>query len=108
MAKGKTQEEIAEQIREAAEEGRIEWCESDGIDAFAEQADELLGVMGYPGSIITDRSDLTDFTSFGEWRAAELEELHAAIEERYGVDVRPEVNILAILRRVHNRPKGNA
>lgn len=67
-------------------------------------ADQFLEViLDCEGAFITDESWLTDFIDFtleGEAYEQEKERIWALIEELYGVDVRPEVCIVKILRRI--------
>jgi hypothetical protein len=97
---------IEDQIREAARKGRVRVAPNEGIEAYRDESDELLRVVGYGGALITDLSDFSDFTI----RATQDEKLEAMwrkIEERYHVDVRGTDNILAALRLIH-APKGHA
>lgn len=85
--------------------------DQDGVDAFGEQADAFLrDILGHDEALITDESWISDFIEVnlqGAAYEAAKEEIWKRIDEKYGVDVRPEINILAILRKVH-APKGHA
>jgi hypothetical protein len=91
---------------------KITIAESDGIDAFGEQADEFVrDILGHESAFVSDESRIGDFidSTFGnesEYHAAK-EEIWRKIEEKYKVDCRGTTLILDILRKI-NAPKGNA
>lgn len=86
---------------------KITIADQDGVDAFGPQADEFLrDILGHEEALITDESHLCDFIEFdlrGPAYEAAKQEIWRKIEAKYGMDVRPEVNILAILRKIHWR-----
>lgn len=90
---------------------KIRISSQEGIEAFEDLADEFLrDILDHEGALITDRSWITDFIDFGlqgpSYEEAK-EKIWKKIEDKYHVDVRGEINILAILRKIH-APKGHA
>ena len=84
-------------------------ADQDGVDAFGAEADAFLrDILGHEEALITDDSHISDFIEFGlhgsAYEAAK-EEIWRKIEVTYGIDVRPEISILAILRKIHWRGK---
>lgn len=81
---------------------KIEIAPQDEVDQFPElgaQFFELILQKNLDHILITDMSDLTDFTGYKE-----LENYHKKIEKYYGVNVRPSNNLVEIFKKLigHN------
>lgn len=82
---------------------KVTIAKHDGVDSFPEEIAALLLVLGHSEALVTDESWLSDFITFGlsgNEYYAERRRIYKAIEARFGVDVYPEGNLLAICRLI--------
>lgn len=82
---------------------KITVADSSGIDSFPQEVAGLLEILGHPEALVTDESWISDFidmTLAGEEFRAAKEKIYVAIEDRWKVNVRGLVSILAICRKV--------
>lgn len=95
-----------------AEEGEdvtIIIADQDGVDSFEPLTTELLTLLGHPEALVTDESELShfiDFTLQGEDYKQEKERIWSEIEAKWGVDVRPMIYLLDILRAISTHNAG--
>ena len=67
----------------------FELAPQDRVDRLAQQVTRVLGVLGFPGSLVTDESFVTDFCDFTmtrEQRAAHLRRVSTKLGVRVTAD----------------------
>jgi hypothetical protein len=91
---------------------KITIADQDGVESFGEDflREFLRDILDQEDALITDESFISDFIEFGlqgaEYEAAK-EEIWKRIEDKYQVNVRSEVCILKIFRKIDQAtPKG--
>jgi len=93
---------------------RIEIAPSDGIEMFADIADDFLyRIFSIRGALITDESSLSDFLPFPfdgnkKKQADEMAETYNKIQKIFGVDVAgiKSGNLLRIFMIIHEKRRG--
>jgi hypothetical protein len=91
-------DEAEKKIRQAAEEGKIKFCESDGVDSFDRSFvnEFMLSILGLREFWISDKSSLTDF-------GGHAQDAGKKIEEKYGIAIEDKTMLIDIFRLIHQQ-----
>lgn len=105
MRKTLSAEEAEKLIRQAAEAGRVRMADTDTIDQYGPEVDEICDVLERVLDIKV--AFLSDMSAFGDFRRADEapESYYARLSDALGVVVEPADSIVEVCRRLREQSR---